>query len=67
MEALDQGDCRAARTAQAVLTMTLSLDLSVIAEGIETPEQQRALIDMNGKQGQGFLLGRPVSWTDFDH
>jgi EAL domain-containing protein (putative c-di-GMP-specific phosphodiesterase class I) len=36
-----------------------NLDLSVIAEGIETPDQLGALRDMVCEFGQGYLFGRP--------
>ena len=34
----------------------------VIAEGIETPEQCRSIIDAGVELGQGFLLGRPTDY-----
>jgi EAL domain-containing protein (putative c-di-GMP-specific phosphodiesterase class I) len=42
--------------------MQLAGDLgaSVIAEGIERPEELSALIDIGVSYGQGFLLGRPM-------
>lgn len=44
----------------AVLAMASALDMDVIAEGIETDEQQRALLAMGCEFGQGYLLGRPA-------
>jgi diguanylate cyclase (GGDEF)-like protein len=44
---------------RAVLALGKSLDIPVLAEGIET-DQQRAILKEEGcDEGQGFLLGRP--------
>ena len=40
------------------------LGLMTIAEGIETAEQHRLLIDLGCDLGQGYLLGRPVGAAD---
>jgi EAL domain-containing protein (putative c-di-GMP-specific phosphodiesterase class I) len=37
---------------------------SVIAEGIETPEQLRIVRELEIAAGQGYLLGRPMSAED---
>ena len=46
---------------RAVLAIADSLDLTVVAEGIETPAQQEALLAMGCRQGQGYLFSRPVA------
>ncbi len=33
---------------------------SIIAEGVETPEQRQALIDLGYTLGQGYLMARPM-------
>jgi EAL domain-containing protein (putative c-di-GMP-specific phosphodiesterase class I) len=43
----------------AVVTLATALGLQVIAEGIETEEQRRALIDLGCTLGQGFLISPP--------
>lgn len=43
----------------STLALGAALDKQVIAEGIETPEQLRALMDAGCTSGQGYLLGRP--------
>ncbi len=44
---------------QAIIDMAHSLKLSVIAEGVETPEQMSMLRTMHCDEMQGFLLARP--------
>ncbi len=43
----------------SIMTLARDLDMKVIAEGIETPEQLRAIRALGSDGGQGFLLGRP--------
>ena len=43
----------------SIVTLARELDMKVIAEGIETPEQLRALRSIGSDAGQGYLLGRP--------
>lgn len=49
----------------SVLALGQSLNMAVIAEGIETPEQRDLLETKGCTQGQGYLLGRPVSAAQF--
>lgn len=44
----------------AVLELARRMDLDVVAEGVETPEQLRFLYDAGCERAQGFLLGRPT-------
>ena len=44
----------------AVLALARALGMDVVAEGIETRDQQRALAAMGCEFGQGYLLGRPA-------
>ena len=43
----------------AVVSLAHALDLGVVAEGIETKQQARALRELGCERGQGFLFGRP--------
>jgi EAL domain-containing protein (putative c-di-GMP-specific phosphodiesterase class I) len=43
----------------AVVAMAHALGLSVVAEGVETPEQLRTLAELDCATAQGFLLARP--------
>jgi diguanylate cyclase (GGDEF)-like protein len=49
---------------QAILAMGRSLNLEVIAEGVETQQQLRILRDQQCAEVQGFLLGRPMPLRD---
>ena len=44
-----------------IVDLARTLELEVIAEGIETPEQLAALRELGVELGQGFLLGRPAA------
>ncbi len=48
----------------AIIALGASLDLDVVAEGIELPEQERSLHDLGCELGQGFLFARPMPSTD---
>ena len=45
--------------------LTESLDINLIAEGIETPEQEAMLAEVGITEHQGFYRGRPTSPTQF--
>lgn len=50
---------------QAIIAMARSLDITVIAEGIETEEQFRMLRDMGCNIGQGYLFSPAIPAGDF--
>jgi len=45
---------------KAVILLGQTLNLEIVAEGIETPEQQRFLIAQGCRLGQGYLFSKPV-------
>jgi diguanylate cyclase (GGDEF)-like protein len=44
----------------AIIAMASALELEPIAEGVETDDQARRLIDLGCRQAQGNLFGKPV-------
>lgn len=46
---------------KAMINLAKALDMSVIAEGVETLEQAQALKEMGCDMGQGFYYSRPMS------
>ena len=48
----------------AIVDIARKLDMKVVAEGIEMPEQVRALADLGCRLGQGYLFSRPCSFED---
>jgi diguanylate cyclase (GGDEF)-like protein/PAS domain S-box-containing protein len=49
-----------AEIVRTIVTLAHNLNLSVTAEGIETPEQMARLAELHCESGQGFLLGKPL-------
>ncbi|WP_213991101.1 EAL domain-containing protein [Sodalis sp. dw_96] len=51
----------------AVSNLGVKLNLQVIAEGVETEEQQQFLVDAGCTQLQGFLFSKPLSQENLEH
>ena len=49
---------------QAVIGLGTALDLLIVAEGIETNQQEELLIDLGYRIGQGYLYGPPLPAED---
>ena len=64
VRALSEGEEGRAIVA-AMIDMARALKLEVTAEGVETQEQRRLLVDMGCHELQGHLLSKPVASTDF--
>jgi diguanylate cyclase (GGDEF)-like protein len=58
--ALIDQDARSARFFQALLRLAHDIDLPVVAEGVERPDQLAQLQRLGCPLAQGYLLGRPV-------
>ncbi len=54
------GDPQAQALCETMVSIGRSLDISVVAEGVETPEQLRMLQNMGCDEVQGYLVSRPV-------
>lgn len=51
--------------ASAVIALGRSMNMNVVAEGVETPEQAERLLDLGCHEMQGYLLGRPMPADEF--
>ncbi|XBS68506.1 EAL domain-containing protein [Acerihabitans sp. KWT182] len=51
----------------AVSNLGVKLNLQVIAEGVETVEQQQFLVDAGCTQLQGFLFSKPLTQENLAH
>ena len=57
----DENDKQIVKT---VVSMAHSLNLKIVAEGVEEPEQLQLLNDYQCDEIQGYLLSKPVSHTE---
>ncbi len=56
-----ESDRGASALVQAILKLGIGLTFEVVAEGIETQEQLKSLLDLGCRYGQGYYLARPLS------
>ena len=52
---------------KSIINMGHSLDIKIVAEGIETKEQLRILNELKCDFIQGYLIGKPMEASDFEH
>ena len=57
---------RSAALARSIVQLGRDLELSVLAEGVETAEQFAFLGECGCEEFQGFYFGRPVPLADFE-
>ena len=53
------------RLVQAIIALAHTFDLTVVAEGIETKQQYRMLVNMGCEEGQGYLFDAPLLPNEF--
>jgi len=58
-------DAADAAVVDAIIAMARSLDIQVIAEGVETEEQERYLLERGCDEAQGFRYSPGISAADF--
>ncbi len=61
----DKATRKSAPIVVAIIALAHSLDLSVVAEGVETEAQWKFLHDQECNECQGYLFGKPVPVADF--
>lgn len=50
---------------RAIIQLGKTLQLNVIAEGVETERQMQMLVELECHEAQGYLISRPLSSADF--
>ncbi len=60
------GNATDAKLCEAILQMARALNLSVVAEGVETAEQRDYLIELGARYAQGYFFARPMPAADFE-
>jgi len=58
-------DAEATLMMTAIIQLARTLGLTPVAEGVESEEQRRFLLDQGCALAQGHLLGAPMSASDF--
>ncbi len=59
-------DPAAAALTEGIIRLAIALELDVVAEGIEHPEQAQRLTSMGCRYGQGYWFGRPMVATEIE-
>ena len=54
------GDAVAEELLRGIITLGTTLGLDVIVEGVETADQERALLGLGARLAQGYHLGAPA-------
>ncbi|QFU23906.1 EAL domain-containing protein [Shewanella eurypsychrophilus] len=61
-----ESDPNDATLCEAIIVMAHKLGMKVIAEGVETKEQQQILSAAGCNYGQGYLFSKPVPYAEFE-
>ena len=59
-------DLTSGAIAQTIVSLSRAMELSVIAEGVETEEQRGFLAGLGCHCFQGYLFSRPLPLEDFE-
>ena len=59
-----EGDLERNGLVSGIIRLGHGLDLEVVAEGVERDEQLRSLVELGCEEGQGYLLGMPMTGSD---
>ena len=59
-------DSHGGAIAQTIVSLSRTMGLSVIAEGVETEAQRKFLVDLGCQAYQGYLFSRPVPVKEFE-
>jgi EAL domain-containing protein (putative c-di-GMP-specific phosphodiesterase class I) len=59
-------DCHQAEVVKSIISIARSLNLQVLAAGVETPAQVAVLQGYGCNIGQGFLYGKPIAKSAFE-
>ncbi|WP_438862844.1 putative bifunctional diguanylate cyclase/phosphodiesterase [Neptunicella sp.] len=59
-----EDDHRSRTIVNAIIAMSKSFDINIVAEGIETAQQLKILQEMGCQEAQGYYLGRPMPLDD---
>lgn len=59
-------DTRRQNVLRTIMQLARELGIQAIAEGIETPEQARMLVQLGFRYGQGYLLGKAMAAHDVE-
>ncbi|MCK1341612.1 EAL domain-containing protein [Bradyrhizobium sp. 38] len=60
-------DASTATIVEMLVALARDLNMSVVAEGIETEEQLRALVSAGVEEGQGYLVAAPLPFARFSN
>lgn len=66
VQALDDGGHEPRAIIAAIIELAHTLGMEVVAEGVETSAQARALRELGCDQVQGFLMARPMPAAEFE-
>lgn len=61
----EMGEGKGKKLTDAIIGLANNLDLSIVAEGVETEEQMMYLKNKECEEIQGFLFSKPLDYDDF--